>query len=319
MRKQLFSWGFMALALVLGAWATHAVGYDETKAVLYFLVPYYTIAAAMQYIWPHSPNKFEPNEVITDWLNNAGLLVVTLLQAYMVRWMEREGTGLLFEHGWLSTDWSAGNLPFWAQVVVAMLVFDLMFNVTHRIAHNVDFFWRFHSVHHCAHRLSFMNASRVHPIDLVWRRLVPLFVTYQAGVDPNAIILANILASTLAVISHMNVDFEFGVLNYLIGTNQMHRWHHSNKIEEAKNFSIFMIWDQIAGSFVNPKDRKEPEKMGLFNEAFYPIHDFWGQLMIPLTWKRWKAKQAHAQKTTEVRHVAVANAGDAPSSQASTA
>jgi hypothetical protein len=103
MRKQLFSWGFMALALVLGAWATHAVGYDETKAVLYFLVPYYTIAAAMQYIWPHSPNKFEPNEVITDWLNNAGLLVVTLLQAYMVRWMEREGTGLLFEHGWLST------------------------------------------------------------------------------------------------------------------------------------------------------------------------------------------------------------------------
>lgn len=303
----------MALALVLAIWATHVLHYDQTQVVLYFLVPYYTLAAAMQYVWPHRPNKFEPNEVLTDWLNNAALLVVTALQGFMVRWMEREGAGLLFERGLLDASWSAANLPFWAQVLVAMLVFDFMFYVTHRMAHDIDFFWRFHSVHHCAHRLSFLNASRVHPIDLVWRRLLPLFVTYQTGVSPDAIILANTLASTLAVITHMNVAFDFGVLNYLIGTNQMHRWHHSNKIEEAKNFSIILFWDHMFGTFVYPKGRTEPEKMGLFNERFYPIHNFWGQLLIPFTWKRWKAKQLSEQASSGMSDTAATAATPASS------
>lgn len=312
----------MAIALVLGIWATHVLHYDQNQVILYFLAPYYTLAAAMQYVWPHKANNFEPNEVLTDWLNNGALLVVTAIQGFMVRWMEREGSGLLFEYGWLDASWSAGNLPFWAQVLVAMLVFDFMFYVTHRMAHNIDFFWRFHSVHHSAHRLSFLNASRVHPIDLVWRRLLPLFVTYQAGVSADAIILANTLASTLAVITHMNVAFDFGVLNYLIGTNQMHRWHHSNKIEEAKNFSIILFWDHMFGTFVYPKGRIEPDKMGLFNERFYPIHNFWGQLFIPFTWKSWKAKQLREQEAGSAAHV-VANTVSVPSppvaSQASSA
>jgi sterol desaturase/sphingolipid hydroxylase (fatty acid hydroxylase superfamily) len=188
----------------------------------------------------------------------------------------------------------------WGQVLVAWLVFDFMFYVTHRMAHEVDFFWRFHSVHHCAHRLSFLNASRVHPVDIIWRRLVPLFVAYQTGVSAEAVIVANTIGATLAVITHMNVDFKFGVLNYFIGTNEMHRWHHSDKIEEAKNFSVIMLWDQLFGTYVNPKGRARPDRLGLFNELYFPINNFWGQLMIPFTWKRWKARQMQAQQGTPV-------------------
>lgn len=294
MRKMMLSWGFMALALAIGIWATVELDYKQNDVVLYFLAPYFALTAAMQYIWPERPNQFEKNEVITDLLNNAALLGVTALQGGLVRWMESSGSGLLFQHGILDPSWSAGNLPFWAQVIVAWWAFDFMFYVTHRIAHDVDFFWRFHSVHHCAHRLSFLNASRAHPIDLVWRRLVPLFVTFQAGVSADALIMANTIGAVLATITHMNVNFEFGPLNYIIGTNQVHRWHHSNKIEEAKNFSVVLFWDHLFGTFVFPKDRKHPEKLGLFNELFYPIHNYWGQLVIPFTWKKWKARQAEA-------------------------
>jgi sterol desaturase/sphingolipid hydroxylase (fatty acid hydroxylase superfamily) len=150
-------------------------------------------------------------------------------------------------------------------------------------------------VHHSANRLSFMNASRVHPIDIIWRRLVPLFVAFQTGVSPEAMIMANTIGATLAVITHMNVDFRFGVLNYVFGSNEVHRWHHSNKIEEAKNFSVVMIWDHLFGTFVyKPQGQERPAKMGLFNELYYPRHNFWGQLLIPFTWKRWKARQAAA-------------------------
>ena len=294
MRRLLLSWAFLGTALALGIWSTVALDYDQNKVVLYFLLPYFALATLMQYVWPEQRNEFEPGEVWTDILNNAALLGVTALQGAVVHWMAAGGNGLLFQWGWLPEALSARHLPMWGQVLVAWLVFDFMFYATHRIAHEVDFFWRFHSVHHCAHRLSFMNASRVHPIDIIWRRLVPLFVAFQTGVSPEAMIMANTIGAVLAVITHMNVDFRFGPLNYLFGSNEIHRWHHSNKIEEAKNFSVLMLWDHLFGTFVYPKDRTRPEKMGLFNELYYPRHNFWGQLLIPFTWKRWKTRQAQA-------------------------
>jgi len=293
MRKMLWSWLFMGVALATGIYATLALNYDQNKVVLYFFLPYFVLTTAMQYIWPEQPNQFEKGEVWTDILNNAAL-IGTWAQGGIVKWMSTAGVGLVFTNGWVDPAYSAANLPLWAQVLVAWFVFDFMFYVTHRMAHEVDFFWRFHSVHHCAHRLSFMNASRVHPIDIIWRRLVPMFVAYQTGVSVEAMIMANTIGATLAVITHMNVDFRFGPVNYVIGTNEMHRWHHSNKIEEAKNYSVLLIWDQLFGTYVNPANQRRPEKMGLFNELYYPRHNFWGQLLIPFTWKQWKARQAAA-------------------------
>ena len=295
MRRLVLSWAFLAVSVAVGIWATWALDYNQNKVLLYFMVPYWGITVGMQYIWPEYPNQFEKDEVWTDLLNNAALLANTALQGAVVHWLAKGGRGMLFQHGILSDSFSAGNLPMWGQVLVAWWTFDFMFYVTHRIAHEVEFFWRFHSVHHCAHRLSFLNASRVHPIDITWRRLVPVFVAYQTGVSPEAVIMSTTIGSTLAVITHMNVNFKFGVLNYFIGTNEIHRWHHSNKLEEAKNFSVVMLWDHLFGTFVYPKGRARPEKLGLFNERFYPRHNFWGQLLIPFTWKRWKARQIEAQ------------------------
>lgn len=294
MRKLLLSWAFVGTALGLGIWATVALEYDQNKVVLYYLMPYFALCMALQYLWPDRPNRFEKGEILTDVLNNAALLGLTALQGSLVYWMASAGSGLLFQWGWLDDSLAARNLPFWAQVIVAWWAFDFMFYVTHRIAHEVDFFWRFHSVHHSAARLSFLNASRVHPVDITWRRLVPLFVAYQTGASPEAIIVANTIGAVLAVITHMNVDFRFGPLNYVFGSNEIHRWHHSNKIDEARNFSVLMIWDHLFGTFVYPKDRTHPERLGLFNELYYPRHHFWGQLWIPFAWKRWKARQAMA-------------------------
>ena len=295
MRRLLLSWAFLGIAVSLGIWSTIVLNYDQNKVVLYFLFPYFALATAMQYVWPEQSNQFAPGEILTDILNNIGLLMVTAFQGVVVHWMADGGHGLLFQWGLVPMSLSAHHLPMWGQVLVAWMVFDFMFYVTHRIAHEVDFFWRFHSVHHSANRLSFLNASRVHPVDIIWRRLVPLFVAYQTGVSANAMIMANTIGAVLAVITHLNVDFRFGVLNYVFGSNEVHRWHHSDKIEEAKNFSVVMLWDHLFGTFVyKPQGQQRPAKMGLFNELYYPQHSFWGQLLIPFRWKRWKARQAEA-------------------------
>ncbi|MDO9006559.1 MAG: hypothetical protein Q7V20_24205, partial [Aquabacterium sp.] len=102
----------------------------------------------------------------------------------------------------------------------------------------------------------------------------------------------------------MNVNFKFGILNYVIGTNEVHRWHHSNNIDEAKNFSVFMLWDHLFGTFVLPKGRSRPAHMGLFNENFYPLHNFWGQLLVPWNWKRMKARQLAAESPVAAQTMA---------------
>jgi sterol desaturase/sphingolipid hydroxylase (fatty acid hydroxylase superfamily) len=294
MLQRIASWAFLFSGLAGGVLAVLHFGFDPNKIFLYFLAPYYIVCTAMQYIWPEQPNQFEPGEVINDSLQNVALVAISSVQNFLVHVLvAATGSGLLFKYGVLSDSHAAHNLPFWSQVAIAYLTFDFMFYVTHRMGHEIDFFWRMHSVHHSAHRLSVLNASRAHPIDLIWRRLVPIFVTFQTGVSQEAFIMSGVIGSVLATITHMNVRFSFGPLNYIIGTNEIHRWHHSNKIDEAKNYSVFMLWDHLFGTFVyQPQGQKRPAKMGLFNENFYPRHGYLGQLLIPLNWKKMKKQQA---------------------------
>ena len=296
MLKRLASWAFLFGAVAGGVLAVQHFGFDPNKIFLYFLAPYYVVCTAMQYIWPEKPNDFAPGEVVNDSLHNVALVAVSSVQNFLVHALiAYMGSGLLFKYGVLPESMAAHNLPLWGQVAIAYLTFDFMFYVTHRMGHDIDFFWRMHSVHHCAHRLSVLNASRAHPIDLIWRRFVPIFVTFQSGVSQEAFIMSGVIGSVLATITHMNVRFSFGPLNYIIGTNEIHRWHHSNKIEEAKNFSVFMLWDHLFGTFVYPQGRPRPDKMGLFNENFDPRHAYLGQLLVPFGWKQMKAKQAQLE------------------------
>jgi sterol desaturase/sphingolipid hydroxylase (fatty acid hydroxylase superfamily) len=294
----LFLFGFVALGIFAVQHFTGADGHIDTgKLFLYFLAPYYILCTAMQYVWPEQPNDFEKGEVATDWLHNGALFAISGFQNYFIHVLvAMTGAGVLFKYGVLPEAWAAHHLPFWGEVLVAYLTFDFMFYVTHRMGHEIDFFWRLHSVHHCAGRLSVLNASRAHPADLIWRRFVPIFVTFQTGVSQEAFIMSGVIGSVLATITHMNVRFDFGPLNYVIGTNEAHRWHHSNKIEEAKNYSVFMLWDHLFGTFVwEPKGQKRPAKMGLFNENFYPRHSYLGQFFVPLKWKAMKAQQAQLE------------------------
>ena len=66
MRKLTLSWLFLGVSVALGIYATYTLNYDQNKVVLYFLLPYFALTTAMQYIWPEVPNEFEPGEVWTE-------------------------------------------------------------------------------------------------------------------------------------------------------------------------------------------------------------------------------------------------------------
>ncbi|EKF73512.1 TRAP dicarboxylate transporter subunit DctM [Alcanivorax hongdengensis A-11-3] len=289
--------GFTLFFLGLSIIAVVALGYDSHTLMLWFLLPFYGISLLAQTLMPKVKKPLENGELTTDLVSNGVLMVINSLQNAVLSAVFALGSSsLLIQLGWLDPHYGLSNAPLWLQVLVGIMLLDLFFYITHRMAHEIPFLWRFHSVHHCAHRVTFMNAYRAHPLDAMFRRFVPLFFVLLTGISEQALVATAVIGSVLATITHLNMDLKHGWLNYLIGTNEVHRWHHSSRYDEAKNFAVIMLWDHLFGTFYYPRDRDMPEHIGLVNERHFPLHHYGKQLLIPFRWRRLKRRQAGIQR-----------------------
>lgn len=305
--RSVVSRGFLYIFVLLAIGALITFDFDNGQLMLWFLLPFYVTGLLLQWIMPRKKVELERGELVTDIVSNAFAFLLGHLQGLMATILfGLLSASLLIHFGLLDPGFGLSNLPIWAQIMIGLLVFDFMFYCTHRAAHEIPFLWRFHSVHHCAHRVTLMNAYRVHPLDMVLRRFVPVFVLIQTGISQEAFVGVAVIGSVFGTITHLNVDLRHGFLNYIIGTNEMHRWHHSTVYSEAKNFGGFMVWDHMFGTFYKPKDREEPETIGLGNEDNYPIHNYWQMLMIPFRWNSLKQKPGEAPKVEPIEHDAPA-------------
>lgn len=171
--------------------------------------------------------------------------------------------------------------PLFLQAITMMFISDFFRYWIHRLSHTVPFLWRFHAVHHALKKLYWLNTTRIHPgekiLQLIWE--VGPFICI--GVSKEVIALHLVLYGLNGFLRHSNIDMKFGVLNYIISTNELHRWHHSKIIQESNaNYgSDTMIWDVLFRSFYWPKERAV-EEIGVFN-SHYP-QDFMGQMEAPL-------------------------------------
>jgi sterol desaturase/sphingolipid hydroxylase (fatty acid hydroxylase superfamily) len=171
--------------------------------------------------------------------------------------------------------------PILAQALLMMFISDLFRYWVHRLSHTVQFLWRFHAVHHSLDKLYWLNTTRIHPIEKFLQLCVEVAPFLLIGVSKEVIALHLVIYGVNGFIRHSNIYLKYGALNYIISTNELHRWHHSKLIHESNsNYgSDTMIWDIVFRSFFWPKDR-EVEELGVFN-ANYP-RTFNGQLTAPI-------------------------------------
>lgn len=234
----------------------------------------------MQYIYPEQPNRFDNGEVLTDWLFFGFSFLFSVVNAKIIDWAIEAGQLI-----W--PKWAGGggdglsSLPLWLEVVIFMLVLDLGYYVTHRLAHVSPLLFRFHSVHHTPDRISVLNSFRSHPIDSLWRRGVPMAIVLQLGFGHDAVAIGVVITITAGFVQHLNVDFRYGFVNRIFGTSEVHRWHHSTKLEEAQNFGLLTVWDQVFGTFVFPPGDKRPVAMGLAEAGDRQRHHFIRELLYP--------------------------------------
>lgn len=232
---------------------------------------------------PNVPNKKDWPDLKTDliyWFVTPlffkpfiGLTVKVLIFLLVVI-IGRQDIKELAENGWGLIP----SLPLSLQVFLMMIIGDFFQYWAHRFFHQGRL-WKFHAVHHSPAVINFLSAVRVHPVNSILARFIQVMGLLALGFPVKALAIYLPTLIFYGLFLHTNVRFSFGPLRYIVATPNFHRWHHTSAEEgRDKNFSgIFVIWDQIFGTYYLPKEN--PMKFGITG-ANVP-KDFLGQMTFP--------------------------------------
>jgi sterol desaturase/sphingolipid hydroxylase (fatty acid hydroxylase superfamily) len=182
----------------------------------------------------------------------------------------------VWPHGW----------PLLAQLPLAWALVELFAYWPHRWLHSVPWLWRLHATHHSAERLYWLNATRAHPLEHVFRSCFGLLPLAVVGAGPELLVLSVLSDAVIGFFQHANVDLRLGPLNYVFSAAPVHRWHHSRVRAEAdRNFGdSFIFWDLVFGTYYHPRGR-EVEAIGIDGLDGFP-HGFLAQLASPFRWQK---------------------------------
>jgi sterol desaturase/sphingolipid hydroxylase (fatty acid hydroxylase superfamily) len=166
--------------------------------------------------------------------------------------------------------WWPHALPIWLQAVLMVLAVDFMRYWLHRFSHENDTMWKLHSVHHSVEQLYWLNTGRFHPIEKTLQMSLDSLPFVLMGVDPQVLALYYLSYATNGFFQHCNIELRYGVLNYIVGSAETHRWHHSREPRESNaNYgNTVIVWDLLFGTWFLPNDRG-PEAIGL-RDPNYP-------------------------------------------------
>jgi sterol desaturase/sphingolipid hydroxylase (fatty acid hydroxylase superfamily) len=188
---------------------------------------------------------------------------------------------MLAEHGWLQSRFPS-HWPVLLQAVLLVLLADLGKYWFHRFGHETDLGWRLHSVHHAVKRVYWLNGFRIHPLYHLINFMVGVLPWVCLGASVEAVSLYTVILAVSAAFQHANVDLHNGPLNYVFNTSEVHRWHHSRRLDESNaNYgAVTLVWDWLFGSY-RRQPSGHPEQLGMVSETNYPMNSYAKQLIVP--------------------------------------
>ena len=189
------------------------------------------------------------------WTSNLGLLA---LNTVVLRLMfPAAAVGIAYSVG--QQGWGLFNLvdlPFWFEVLAAVLLLDLAIYLQHRLMHQLPILWRLHRVHHADLDFDLTTGSRFHTIEIIVSMLIKSLVITLLGPALIAVLVFEVLLNGMAIFNHANVSLPCAIdrmLRYLLVTPDMHRVHHSTLVRETNsNYGFNLsIWDRIFKTYID--------------------------------------------------------------------
>lgn len=184
----------------------------------------------------------------------------------------------------------AAGWPFLMQLAVILLVFEFINYTIHRVMHETkgvvgNFLWKTHAAHHLPDRVYVVMHIAGHPINAIITQVCALVLPiWLMGYDQSAVTVFLMINSMHGLISHFNVDVRMGWVNYLFVGPELHRYHHSADIDEAKNYGATLsIFDQLFGTFVYYPGTA-PKELGVSADQNLPAYgDTLAVLKLPFS------------------------------------
>lgn len=148
----------------------------------------------------------------------------------------------------------ASVLPLWAQCLVGYAAIQFVAYWWHRALHKSDTLWRvFHQMHHSVERMDVWGTLYHHPLDIVGFTFMGSFaLTILVGISADAAAIVGVFGAGAVFFTHCNIKTPRWV-GWFIERPEGHGVHHERG-RHANNYAELVIWDQIFGTWRNPKD-----------------------------------------------------------------
>ncbi|MBT9493934.1 MAG: sterol desaturase family protein [Paucibacter sp.] len=158
----------------------------------------------------------------------------------------------------------AAGLPPLLALPLAIALGELGPFALHRLAHRRPWAWRIHELHHRPTKLNAANSVLAHPLNVIWNKLARVLPWLLLGFDQTTMLWAALFMQVQGIAVHANIRGSLGPLDRLIGSAELHRWHHSVIEAEAHNYGTAIpLWDQLFGSYVR-RPGEQPRTVGIF-------------------------------------------------------
>ncbi len=176
-------------------------------------------------------------------------------------------------------DGPASDWPLLAQVGASLTVFEAINYALHRAMHEMRgplgrFLWHSHAAHHLPPRLYLLMHAVFHPVNAVLiQGLAIILPIWLAGYTPEAVAIFLMINGMSGLISHFNVDIRAGWLNYIFVGTELHRYHHSADVNEARNYGATLsVFDWLFGTFVYHPG-VPPQELGVDAASGLPAYE----------------------------------------------
>jgi sterol desaturase/sphingolipid hydroxylase (fatty acid hydroxylase superfamily) len=233
----------------------------------------------MEKVFPAKPEQkiFRPHWV----LDLCFFLGQYLIWNALVIWALTYFSGWI--HSFVPHDFrdAVGSQAWWIQGIEVIVLSDFIIYWAHRLQHKVDFLWRFHKVHHSAEHLDWLAAHREHPLDSIYTVGLINLPAFAMGFPLETIIGVIAFRGIWAIYIHSNVRLRLGPLRMLIGSPELHHWHHDLERDRGNYANISPLMDLAFGTYTCPDH--EPEKLGIKEE--FP-KNYVGQMVHPVLPKK---------------------------------
>jgi sterol desaturase/sphingolipid hydroxylase (fatty acid hydroxylase superfamily) len=176
---------------------------------------------------------------------------------------------------------AVASQSIWAQAIEVVLLSDFCVYWGHRVQHRVGFLWRFHAIHHSAEHLDWLAAHREHPVDTIYTMGLINLPAFVLGFPLEA--LAGLIAfrGVWAIFIHSNVRLPLGPIRMLIGSPELHHWHHDRDRDAGNYGNVSPLMDVLFGTYRCPDH--EPETYGLREPL---ARGYLGQMLHPFLPRR---------------------------------